>query len=56
MVWCKFGAKKRNMKKIWLLSGTYISETTGTISFKFGICKVVYMVQLKYINLIKSTQ
>ena len=34
-----FGAKKKkkNTKKIRQLSGTHISETTGAISFKFGM-------------------
>ena len=36
-LFCAFDAKKKNMKKIRLLSGTYISETTGAISFKFGM-------------------
>ena len=33
-VWC--GAKKKT-NKIWQFSGTYISETTGAISFKFDM-------------------
>ena len=32
----EIGAKK-NTNKIRQLSGTYISETTGAISFKFGM-------------------
>ena len=31
------GAKKKNMKKIGQFSETYISITTGLISFKFGM-------------------
>ena len=34
-VWC--GAKKKKTNKIWRFSGTYISETTGAISFKFDM-------------------
>ena len=49
-VWC--AAKKKNTNKIRQFSGTYISETTGAISFNL-VCKVVYMVGLKYINLIE---
>ena len=50
MVWCKFGVKKKIRRK----SGnfqvrTYISETTGAILSNL-VCKVVYMVGLKYIN------
>ena len=50
-VWC--GAKKKkNKNKIQRFSGTYISETTGAILSNL-VCKVVYMVRLKYINLIE---
>ena len=38
-VWCGAKKKKKNKKtnKIWQFSGTYISETTGAISFKFDM-------------------
>ena len=42
-VWC--GAKKKKKKKtnkIRQFSGTYISETTGAISFKFDMQGHVY--------------
>ena len=31
------GAMKKKTNKIWRLSGTYISETTRAISFKFDM-------------------
>ena len=49
-----FGAKKKkkNTKNIRQLSGTHISETTRAI-FSNLVCKVLYMVGLKYVNLIE---
>ena len=53
-VWCyakeEEEEKKKNTNKIRQFSGTYISESTGAISFKF-LCNVMYMVGLKYVNL-----
>ena len=51
-VWCGAKNKKKNTNKIWQFSGTYISETTGRFLSNL-VCKVVYMVRLKYINLIE---
>ena len=42
MVWCKFGAKKKNTKKIWQLSGSYLF--LRKISFKF-VMQVCYLRQ-----------
>ena len=50
-VWCA-AKEKKNTNKIWQLSGTYISETTGRFLSNL-VCKVVYMVGLKYVNLIE---
>ena len=36
-VWCGAKKKKKKTNKIWRFSGTYISETTGAISFKFDM-------------------
>ena len=36
-LFCALGAKKKNTNKIRQVSGTYILETTGAISFKFGM-------------------
>ena len=43
-VWCgaKKKKKKKNRNKFQRLSGIYISETTGVISFKLGIQGRVY--------------
>ena len=40
-VWCA-AKKKKNTNKTRQFSGTYISETTGAISFKFGMYGRVY--------------
>ena len=55
LVHLSFGVKKKkkkNTKKIRQLSGTHISETTRAI-FSNLVCKVLYMVGLKYVNLIE---
>ena len=52
MVWCEFGVKKKNIKK----SGNFQVPISQKLLGRFLsnlVCKVMYMVRLKYINLIE---
>ena len=46
--------EEANMKKIDQFSEIHIPKTTESISFKFLlVCKVIYMEEIKYVNLIE---
>ena len=45
--------KKKNTKKLRRISWIHISGTAGAIPFKFGMYKVLYMVALKYVEMVE---